>query len=322
METKKPLLVIVGPTASGKTSLSIELARKLRGEVISADSRQVYRGLDIGSGKVTKREKRGVQHHCLDIYSPRATCTVSSWRKHALEALDHIYRTRPALSTEIHGLRNRVFGHEVVSESAMPILAGGTGYYVDTLVYEQDLPEVPPNPTLRRALMHQSPAQLLVLLATLDPARADTIEQKNPRRLIRAIEVATALGRVPPQEKRTPRYDTVWLGLCPPKEVLHQKIHDRLVARLRHGMVAEVAHLHAGAHQAPLSWERLENFGLEYRYVARYVQGKLSKDEMFDQLYQEIKKYARRQMTWFKRNKEILWFPSAPEALASLEKGV
>lgn len=291
MDTHASLIVIVGPTASGKTSLSIELARRMGGEVISADSRQVYRGLDIGSGKVTKREMRGIPHHCLDLYSPRTVCSAPMWRKHAEQAYDEI----------------RKRGH-------VPILAGGTGFYIDSFVFGHEYPAVPPDTALRQALGKLSPEELLARLHILDPERAESVEQKNPRRLIRAIEIAEALGKVPALV-RTPRTPTRWIGIAPPKDVLREKIHSRLMARMRQGMVAEVRHLRAGTHQAAVSWERLESLGLEYRYIARYLRGRLTKEEMLEELEREIVRYARRQMTWFKRNKEIEWYESGVDAL-------
>lgn len=296
MPEKQKLIVIVGPTASGKTGLSIEIAKHIGGEVISADSRQVYSGFDLGSGKVTKREMQGVPHHCLDIASPRSTVSVERWRRCAEKAIRGIIRR----------------GH-------VPIIAGGTGFYIDALVFGTDFPTVAPNHALRQSLAGATTGELLEKLTALDPERAATIEQKNPRRLVRAIEVATALGSVPPlpplSSPASKWGEVVWVGLNPPKDELHEKIHARILSRLKQGMLAEVRKLHAGTHQAPLSWKRLEHFGLEYRFLALYLQGALSKEAMIEELDRATRRYARRQMTWWKRNKKIQWFESADEAL-------
>ena len=288
-----PIIIVVGPTASGKTALAVELARRLGGEVISADSRQVYRGLDIGTGKVTKREMRAVLHHCLDIAKPSRAFSVTQWRTHAQKAIG-----------------------DIASRDKVPIIAGGTGFYIDALVYGIDFPAVKPNTALRKTLGKKAPEELLAILKKLDPARAKTIEQKNPRRLIRAIEIATALGKVPALSEKKALYDVTWIGINPEERVLEEKIHTRLIARMRQGMVAEVKNLHTPSVGRGLSWNRLDALGLEYRYLSKYLQGMLTKEEMLVELERAICQYAHRQMTWFKRNKEIRWFTSPDQALS------
>lgn len=289
----QPIIVIVGPTASGKTGLAVELARRFGGEVISADSRQVYKALDIGTGKVTKREMRGVLHHCLDIAKPSRAFSVTQWRAHAQKAVEGI-----------------------ASRGKVPIIAGGTGFYIDALVHGIDFPAVKPNTTLRKTLGKKAPEELLAILKKLDPTRAKTIEQKNPRRLIRAIEIATALGKVPALSEKKALYDVTWIGINPEERVLEEKIHTRLIARMRQGMVAEVKNLHTPSVGRGLSWNRLDALGLEYRYLSKYLQGMLTKEEMLVELERAICQYAHRQMTWFKRNKEIRWFTSPDQALS------
>lgn len=275
------VIAVVGPTASGKSALAVEIARAVGGEVVSADSRQVYRGLDIGTGKVTTREMRGVPHHLLDIASPRRTLSVVEYTRLATRAIADILK------------RGRV-----------PIICGGTGLYIDALLTTASFPEVPPNANLRKKLLKLSTEKLFEKLQKLDPARAATIEHTNPHRLIRAIEVATALGKVPARTAVTPRYDTLWIGLTLPREELSARIHTRLIARMRRGMVAEAKRLHAEG----LSWKRMDSLGLEYRFLAQFLQGKISKEKMIELLNIAIRQYAKRQMTWFKRNKNIQWF--------------
>lgn len=279
--------MIVGPTASGKTALSIRLARALGGEVVSADSRQVYRGLDIGSGKVTKKEMRGITHHLLDVADPKKVYTAS----------DFVRDGRSAIAS-------------IVERGNVPIVAGGTGFYIDALTGVIPLTEVPPNPALRKKLSTYSLEQLQKKLKKLDSARYKTIDAKNPVRLIRAIEIASALGKVPVQKGKK-IYDILYLGIALPLEELEKKIHTRLFARVR-GIEREVKNLHAKG----LSFKRMEDLGLEYRYMARYLQGKCTKKEMLVELEKEIVKYAKRQMTWFKANKDIVWLKPSYEARA------
>lgn len=280
-ETMPSVIAIVGPTASGKTSLSIEIARLIGGEIISADSRQVYTGLNIGSGKVTKREMRGVPHHLLDIASPKRTLSVVQYERLATRAIK-----------------------DILKRGKIPIICGGTGLYVDAVLTNAFFPEVPPNPELRKKLEMLSTEKLFKKLEKLDPKRAETIDAQNPRRLIRAIEIATALGNVPERTEPTPRYNTLWIGLTMPKEELEDRIHGRLITRMRHGMVAEAKRLHSEG----LSWKRMDSLGLEYRFLAQLLTGKLSREKMIELLNIAIRQFSKRQMMWFKRNTNIKWF--------------
>jgi tRNA dimethylallyltransferase len=273
------LLAVVGPTAVGKSDYAVQLAKKVNGEIISADSRQVYKGLDIGTGKITKKEMRGVPHHLLDVVSPKNTYTVSDYKRDAEKVIE-----------------------DVLSRGKTPIICGGTGFYIQTVVDNIDLPEVPPNEALRKKLEGYSLEKLQATLKDLDPERFKTVDQNNPRRIIRAIEIATAIGRVPPVKKSS-RYEVEMIGLTAPTEVLQKRIHSRLLKRAEMGMIKEVENLHLKG----LSWKRMGELGLEYRYIARYLQGKLSKEEMITQLEKEIVRYAKRQMTWFKKDKRIKW---------------
>jgi tRNA dimethylallyltransferase len=277
------VLLIVGPTASGKTSLSIELARTFTGEVISADSRQVYRGLNLGTGKVTPEEMAGVPHHLLDIVDPRSVYTVHDFVRDAEAAIT-------AIMTRQH----------------LPIVAGGTFLYTDALIGRVSLPPVPPDPLLRAELTSYSTTELYERLQALDPTRAAHIDPHNTRRLVRAIEVATALGAVPPP-KVIERYDTLTIGISITKEVLHANIARRLCDRLEAGMVAEVEGLIAEG----VPHERLEDLGLEYRYLSRYLRGELSYDAMVEELEAKIRQFAKRQMTWLKRDQTIHWHDAA-----------
>lgn len=275
------LIVILGPTTTGKSELAVEVARRFNGEVISADSRQVYRGLDIGSGKITKREMRGVPHHLLDVADPRRQFSVAQW----------------------HRLAERAIA-DIVKRGKVPIICGGTGFYIQSITSGTTLPAVQPNPLLRKKLTKKSTEDLLTLLAHLDPRRAREIDVHNPVRLIRAIEIATALGSVPPPAVVLPRYDILQIGLTLPPHELKINILARATARLRRGMVAEATRLHARG----LSWKRMKELGLDYRILAEFMTRKIPREELGGRIATENYHYAKRQMTWFKRDHTIIWF--------------
>lgn len=273
------VIVIVGPTASGKTDLSITLAKKINGEIVSADSRQVYKGLNLGTGKVTQKEMRGIPHHLLNVTSPKRVYAASHFVRDAKKAIA-----------------------EISKRGNVPIICGGTGFYIDTLLGRMSIPEVPPNALLRKKLTNKTTAELFSMLKRKDKVRAQTIDKQNPVRLIRALEIVEAIGKVPEQKVKD-NYETLILGLTLPQVELDKRIHTRLLDRLKKGMLKEATKLHTQG----LSWKRMEDLGLEYRYMARYLQGKLSKNEMVEQLEKEIIRYSKRQMTWFKRHKYVVW---------------
>ena len=278
---KEKVIAVVGPTASGKSALAVEIARLVNGEIISADSRQVYTGLDIGTGKVTKREMLGVPHYMLDVINPKRAMSVVQYERLATRAVQ-----------------------DILKRGKVPIVCGGTGQYIDAVLTSASFPEVPPNAKLRKELEKLSTEKLFKKLAKLDPVRAETIDAKNPRRLIRAIEIATSLGSVPERAPATERYDTLYIGLALPKEELAERIHKRLLARMRQGMLAEAKYLH----EQGLSWKRMESLGLEYRFLAQFLQNKISKEELLDLLEIAIRQYSKRQIVWFNRNEKIKWF--------------
>ena len=279
MKTK--MIAIVGPTASGKTSLSIDIAKRYGGEIISADSRQVYIGLDIGTEKVTKEEMNGIPHHLLDIANPKETITVSDFVKAAKTVIA-----------------------QIVDRDRLPIVAGGTGFYIDALLYGNEMPEVPPNPTLRAALEQQDTHTLFEQLIQQDPKRASTIDPHNKRRLVRALEIIDALGTVPEPSKKKLIYDALILGIKTDDEILRERINTRLSESMKKGLIEEVKTLREGG----LSWERLYELGLEYRLVSDYLQGNISENELIPKMETALRQYAKRQMTWFKRNKDIKWY--------------
>jgi tRNA dimethylallyltransferase len=270
---KPNIVVVCGPTATGKSDKAVDIALERNGEVISADSRQVYKGLDIGSGKVTQEEMRGVPHHLLDVADPQDVFSVDDFVRLGTEAIDSI-----------------------LGKGKLPIICGGTGFYIDALVHNLHMPQVPPNPQLRSELEQLPIADLQTRLQELDPDRYETVDVHNPVRLVRAIEIATALGSVPLLSRES-RYDVEWVCLDFPDNILKERIHTRLIRRLEAGMLDEARQLHENG----LSYDRMKQFGLEYRYMAMHLLGELSYDEMVEQLNAKIWQYAKRQRTWFRK---------------------
>ena len=278
------IIVICGPTVTGKSDYAVALSHTMkksgiRAEILSADSRQVYRGMDLGTGKITKREMHGIPHHLLDIASPTRTVSVATFAKRGTKIIESLHK-----------------------KNIVPIIVGGTGLYIDALVNKTIFPEVPPNPTLRTSLAKKTAPELYAELLKLVPTRAETIDSHNPVRLIRAIEIATILGHVP-QLIHTSPYNVEWIGLDMDDATLRERIEKRLIKRLRAGMLAEVTHLH----EQGVSWRRMHDLGLEYRYTALLLQKKITKAEYLEQLSGAIWHYAKRQRTWFKKNKKIRW---------------
>lgn len=289
---KPKVIVILGQTATGKSDLAVRIAlrlpsTKLRvnrsgqakkngGEIISADSRQVYKGLDIGTGKITKKEMRGVPHHLLDVANPKHKFTVSEYQKKAIYAIA-----------------------DIIKRGKTPIVCGGTGLYIDAITKGIVFPEVPPNNKLRRILEKKSETELFKILQKLDPERAKTIDAKNKVRLVRAVEIAKALGKVPPITQATPVYKFIKIGLYLSEDLLKKKIEKRVKQMFdkknKGGLLNEIKKLK----KSGISNKRLKEFGFEYF------------EPTYEKVVAETIKYAKRQMTWFKRDKEIKWFDAS-----------
>ena len=278
---KPKITIILGQTATGKSDLAIKIAKRFNGEVISADSRQVYKGLDIGSGKIMEKEMRGVPHHLINVANPKKVFSVAEYKKLAEKAVEKIIR-----------------------DGKVPIICGGTGFYIDALINDIVLPKVPPNIKLRKVLEKKSTQELFKILKKLDKRRAKNIDKNNPVRLIRAIEIAKALGKVPHLVLGVPSYDILKIGIKLSSEKLKNNIEKRLIKRLNSGMIKEVDNLH----KSGLSYKRMRELGLEYKFLANYLNKKISKKEMVEGLYTAICQYSKRQDTWFKRDKDIKWF--------------
>lgn len=298
---KPKIIIILGQTATGKSELAVKFAKKFNGEIIAADSRQVYKGLDIGSGKVPRYSTieveppyiyKGIVHYLLDVASPKRVFTVSQYQKLAKKAIQKILR-----------------------RGKIPIICGGTGLYINSVIYNWKLPEVPPQSKLRKKLEKRTTEELFKKLQKLDPRRAKNIDRNNKRRLIRALEIVLTTGKKIPPAIRTDsdgKSDILIIGIRKSPEELKKLIKKRLLKRLRQGMIEEVKNLRE---KQKISWQRLDDLGLEYRYVSRCLRGIISKQEMIEILEKEIWQYAKRQMTWFKRNKDIYWITKTEEAI-------
>ncbi len=289
------IIVILGQTTSGKSALAVKLARQFKGEVISADSRQVYKGLDIGTAKITNKEMRGVPHHLLDVANPKKQFTVAQYKKMADRKIK-----------------------EILARKKVPIIAGGTGFYIDAVTKNLILPKVPPNKKLRKQLVTKGASALFVVLKKLDPSRAKTIDKNNKVRLIRAIEIAKYLGKVPRLESKPLSYEFLKIGLKLPEKKLKRKIKNGLRKRIRGGMAVELHALRARG----VPWKRFMELGFDQRYVALYLQRKMNEKEMIEKQFLGNWQYAKRQMTWFKRDPEIKWFDPSLGTYKDIKKEV
>ena len=281
--------MILGTTACGKSGLGVELAKHVGGEIVSADSRQVYRGLDLGTGKVTAEEMDGVPHHLLDVVSPNQSYSVAEFQRDAYAAIDG-----------------------TLARGKIPLLVGGTGLYVRAVAEGYAFPESQPNPALRAELEGRSTEELYAMFRAQTGHTLSGGEDKNRRRLVRTMEKLLS-GDSLTESPRAPRYEVLQLGMTYPRDVLCRRIDERLQRRLDDGMIEEVARLRAeGASDA-----FLEGLGLEYRYILWYLTGKLSsRDELFDELGRAIKRFAKRQMVWFKKDRDVLWLDTEGDPLS------
>lgn len=290
------LLVVLGPTASGKSALGIALAQHFNGEIVSADSRQVYRGLDIGTAKVTPEEQELVAHHLLDVADPQEVYTVAQFQQAANAAID-----------------------DIIARGRRPLLVGGSPHYIQAVIDNLDIPQVPPQPELRAELAQRPLTDLVAQLEELDPQSAASIDRSNPRRVIRALEVCIVTGQAFSQQRRLgePRYETLLLGIHWPREVLYRRIDERVDERMQQEMIQEVRDLLAQG----IDHTRLDALGLEYRFISRWLRGEfVSEAEMVQRLKYAIHDFTRRQLVWYRREQRIVWIEGGEDMIREAEK--
>ncbi len=283
MVTPRKVIAIVGPTASGKTGLALQLAQKVPAEIICADSRTIYRGMDIGTAKPSLEEQGGVPHHLLDILNP----------------------DQPYSAAEFKNDANRLM-QDIESRSKLPVVVGGTGLYVTALLYDYEFPAGADN-TLRKELEQKELTELQDELRQRDPEAYKTVDTKNKRRVIRAIET---IGQPRSRNNRLPE-NCLLLGLNPSMEELEKRIQKRTKQMLGEGLVSEVKSL---ANKYGKAVEPLQTVG--YREVIEYIEGRHTLEETEQLINLHTRQLAKRQLTWFKRNKDIVWFPNAEQAIA------
>lgn len=271
------LVAVVGTNASGKSGLAVRLAERYGGEVVSADSRQVFKGLDLGSGKITPDEMRNVPHHLLDVCGPGDFFSMADFQRMAYLAAD-----------------------DILSRGKLPFLAGGTGLYVNAVLDGYALSDVKPDLEYRGYLETFSTSELYRMLESLRPG--SVIDEHNRNRVMRRLEKIHAGD--PGHGARQPRYSALKLGVTWPRGELCERIDERLSRRMADGMLNEVR----GLLDRGVSPEFLRKLGLEYRYLSAYLLGEIkTEDEMLSELSRAIKRFAKRQMTWFRRDGEIRW---------------
>ncbi|MGD1003496.1 MAG: tRNA (adenosine(37)-N6)-dimethylallyltransferase MiaA [Minisyncoccia bacterium] len=286
------IIAVVGPTASGKTALGIALAREFGGEIVSADSRQIYRGMDIGTAKPTAAERRAIPHHLIDIKDPDEDYTVADYQRDAIAAINSI-----------------------IARGNVPLLVGGTGLYVRAVLENLDIPKTVANPELRAQIEKEIAdvglEAVFKKLVALDPEAAYVVDPKNPRRVVRALEVAIATG-VPftaQRAKHAPLFDTLVLGLNPAPEILRERIDRRVDAMMRDGLVHEVSTLIKKYGQAPTAFD-----AIGYREIVAHLDGALSLEDATTVIKMDTWHYAKRQMTWFKKSNRIHWIEGINES--------
>lgn len=296
MKRSFDLLTVLGPTASGKTRLGVELCRNLAGELISADSRQVFRGMDIGTGKDLE-EYGDVPFHLIDIAEPGQEFSLFEFQRLCLRAI-----------------------REIRGRGRLPVLVGGTGLYLDAVLRRYRLVEVPPDPELRSGLSRLTMEELIQRLLEVNPSPHNTTDFRDREHLIRAIEIACGGEQAEPAALPDfPPLSPLVFGLRWDRETLRERIAVRLRQRLDQGMIEEVERLH----DRGVSFAVLENYGLEYRFVARFLQDRMDREEFFRQLHVAICAFAKRQMTWFRRMERqgvpIHWLEGEADPLAAAQ---
>ncbi len=279
----KKLIVITGPTGSGKTSLSIKLASEMGGEIISADSRQIYKGMNIGTDKIM--DTKGIPHHMIDIINPDEEFTAFNFKE-----------------------RSRKLIHQIQNREKTPFLCGGTYFYIQAAVDGLVLPEVPPNWSFRKRMEKCTANQLFQKLKEKDPVRAKSIDKENKRRLIRALEIITETGKPVPELKKDPLpYPVLFLGVKKKRENLYKKINERVEEMIERGLEKE-------AEKIIFEYERIPRQTIGYEEWRDFFSSKKKKKEVISEIKTHTRQYAKRQMNWFKRDERIKWVKNYTQA--------
>lgn len=288
-------IAVVGPTAAGKTKLGVSLAQKFNGEIISADSRQVYKYLDISTGK-DKGDYGIIPYHLIDILEPSKAITVADFQKKAFAAIE-----------------------KVLKRKKLPVVVGGSPFYVYAITEGWQFPQIERDEKLRKKLNKLSLLELQNILRKIDPAASEKIDQNNPRRLIRAIEICTISGQDFERSRpvSNPRYNFLFLGMKFSNEALKKRIEKRLAERLEEGMIEEIKNIVA---KKLAGYADLERMGLEPRFISYHLQKKINKEQLEDLLLKNIYHFAKRQMTWFRKDRRIQWAKSIEEVINKVNK--
>lgn len=297
---KPKVVVICGPTASGKTSLSIELAKRINGEIISSDSMQIYKNMDIGTAKPTVKEMQGIKHYLLDFVEPNQRYSVAEFKNDAEKAID-----------------------EILAKGKTPIVVGGTGLYIDSLIYGIEYPSFELDEEYRKELEElvnkQGLEKLYEKAKKIDPQAMEKISPNDQKRILRVLEIYHATGKTKTEQEKESRkngvkYDYKVFAINMDREKLYERINKRVEIMIEKGLIAEVENLLKKYNKFPTAMQ-----GLGYKEVVEYLQGKTTKEEMIEKIKQESRRYAKRQITWFKKNKQTIWIDGLDPQEKNLE---
>ena len=285
---KEKVIVICGPTASGKTALSIELAKKINGEIVSADSMQIYKDMDIGTAKPTKEEMQGIKHYLLDFVSPEERYSVAQYKQDAKNAIK-----------------------EIISNGKVPIIVCGTGLYVDSLIYEIEYRDIKIDEDYRKQLEkiaeEQGLEELYKMAVKIDPIAMEKISPNDKKRIMRVLEIYKSTGKTKTEQEAESRknpveYDYRMFAINWDREILYQRINKRVDIMIEQGLIDEVKNIIAKYDEFPTAMQ-----GLGYKEVVDYINGIYTKEEMIEKIKMETRRYAKRQLTWFRKNKQTIW---------------
>ena len=285
---KPKVIVICGPTASGKTALSIELAKKINGEIISSDSMQIYKDMDIGTAKPTKQEMQEIKHYLLNFVEPDQRYSVAQFKKDAEKAIE-----------------------EILAKNKVPIIVGGTGLYVDSLIYGIEYQEIELDKKYREELEEKAQKEGLETLyeqaQKIDPQAMEKISANDKKRILRILEIYHSTGKTKTEQeiesrKNEVKYDYKVFALNMEREKLYERINKRVDIMIEQGLIQEVENLCSKYTEFPTAMQ-----GLGYKEVVEYLQGKISEQEMIEKIKMETRRYAKRQLTWFRKNKQTIW---------------